>query len=111
MHFAVQDGAALSIDLLGSCFTDQLRPPALAPHHIAQYLRQGMSAIAPAGGVGGEPSMASLSLSGDASELSLAGVESSRADASLHPEASLHDGQTKAGALVRHGKVQAAALT
>ena len=104
LPLAVQDGAALSIDLLGSCYTDQLRPPALAPHHLAQYQRQGMLTTAPAGGVGEEPSMASLSLSGDVSQLSLAGIESSMADASLHPATTLHDGQTTAGTVVRHGK-------
>ncbi|KAL0033550.1 hypothetical protein WJX79_003070 [Trebouxia sp. C0005] len=42
----VRDSPAMSIDLLGSCYTDQLRPPALAPHHIAQYLFQGASTTA-----------------------------------------------------------------
>ena len=34
----LQDSTALSVHLLGSCFTDQLRPPTLSPHHISQYL-------------------------------------------------------------------------
>lgn len=38
--FALQDGPALALDLLGSCFTDQLRPPLLTPGDIASYLKQ-----------------------------------------------------------------------
>jgi len=117
---ALQDGTALSIDFLGSCFTDQLRPPALGPHHITQYLHQGILATAPeaAGGspglhqsqglpaakLGDESSMASLSLAGDASQLSLTGVPSSIADASLRPEASMISAQTAGGAAAFHGR-------
>ena len=42
----MQDGTALSLDLLGSCFSDQLRPPTLMPHHLTQYLHQGRSLAA-----------------------------------------------------------------
>lgn len=42
----LQDGTALSLDLLGSCFSDQLRPPTLMPHHLTQYLHQGRSSAA-----------------------------------------------------------------
>ena len=37
---ALQDGPALALDLLGSCFTDQLRPPLLSPADVAQCLKQ-----------------------------------------------------------------------
>ena len=36
----MQDGPALILDLLGSCFTDQLRPPLLTPADVASYLEQ-----------------------------------------------------------------------
>ena len=100
----MQDGPAMSIDLLGSCYTDQLRPPALAPHHIAQYLCQGTSTTAsgalhgsanvslsqglPAAALGAEASMAGSALTADVSELSMGQVESSMAAVSLLPEAS-----------------------
>lgn len=42
----MQDGTALSLDLLGSCVSDQLRPPTLTPHHLTHYLHQGSSAAA-----------------------------------------------------------------
>ena len=41
LHFeCLQDGPALVLDLLGSCFTDQLRPPSLTPADVASYLEQ-----------------------------------------------------------------------
>ena len=43
--YCLQDGSALTIDLLGSCFTDLLRPPALTPQHISQYLHQGPASV------------------------------------------------------------------
>ena len=84
----VQDGAAMSIDLLGSCYTDELRPPALAAHHIASYLEEGISASSPgaagtapsldlARALGAEVSTAGSSFPGDTSQLSLATAYSS----------------------------------
>ena len=71
----MQDGTALSLDLLGSCFSDQLRPPTLMPHHLTHHLHQGSSSAAlravdsstvlsqeqelPAAALGTESSMAS----------------------------------------------------
>ena len=71
----MQDGTALSLDLLGGCFSDQLRPPTLMPHHLTQHLHQGSSSAAlravdsspglsqgqglPAAALGTETSMAS----------------------------------------------------
>ncbi len=103
----------MSIDLLGSCYADQLRPPALAPHHIAQYLCQGTSTPAlgalhgsanlplpqglPAAALGAEASMAGSALTADVSELSLGQVESSMAAVSLQPEASGLSGPNQSG--------------
>ena len=110
----------MSIDLLGSCYTDQLRPPALAPHHLAQYLCQGTSTTAPgalhgsaylrvsqglpAAAFGAEASMAGSSLTADVSELSLGQAESSMAVVSLQPEASGLSGPNQSGVSVLQGR-------
>ncbi|KAL0051980.1 hypothetical protein WJX82_005745 [Trebouxia sp. C0006] len=116
----VRDGPAMSIDLLGSCYTDQLRPPALAPHHLAQYLCQGTSTTAPgalhgsaylrvsqglpAAAFGAEASMAGSSLTADVSELSLGQAESSMVAVSLQPEASGLSGPNQSGVSVLQGQ-------
>ncbi len=118
----MQDGPAMYIDLLGSCYTDQLRPPALAPHHIAQYLCQGTSTIAPgalsssanlslsqglpASALGAEASMAGSSLTADVSELSLGQVESSMAAVTLQPEASGLSGLNQPGVSALQGRLK-----
>ena len=118
----MQDGPAMSIDLLGSCYTDQLRPPALAPHHIAQYLCQGTSTTAPGAlhgsanlplppglppaALGAEASMAGSSLTADVSELSLGQVEPSMAAMSLQPEASGLSGPNQSGLSALHGRLK-----
>lgn len=112
----------MSIDLLGSCYTDQLRPPALAPHHIAQYLCQGASTTAPgalrgsanlpvsqglpAAALGAEASMAGSSLTADVSELSLGQVESSMANMSFQLEASVLSGPNQSGVSVLQGRLK-----
>lgn len=99
----LQDGLPLCIDLLGSCYTDQLRPPALSPHHITRYLHQGIptaaSGIAPhvspglsAAALGVEPSMTGISVRAEASELSRAGAGSSTANLSLRMGTSMLSG-------------------
>ncbi len=112
----------MSIDLLGSCYTDQLRPPALAPHHIAQYLCQGASTTAPGAlsssanlplpqglppaALGAEASMAGSALTADVSELSLGQVESSMAAVSLQPEASGLSGPKQSGVSALQGRLK-----
>ncbi len=116
----MQDSPTMSVDLLGSCYTDQLRLPALAPHHIAQYLCQGTSTTAPgalrgsgtlplsqglpAAALGAEASMAGSSLTADVSELSLGQVESSMAAVSLQPEASGLSGPSQSGVSALQGR-------
>ncbi|DBA87452.1 TPA: hypothetical protein ACH3X1_004491 [Trebouxia sp. C0004] len=116
----VRDSPAMSIDLLGSCYTDLLRPPALAPHHIAQYLCQSASTTAPgalrgsanlpvsqglpAAALGAEESIAGSSLTADVSELSFGQVESSMAAVSLQPEASLLSGSNQSGVSALQGQ-------
>lgn len=117
----MQDSPAMSIDLLGSCYTDQLRPPALAPHHIAQYLFQGASTTA-SGALRGdanlpvsqglpaalraEASMAGSSLTADVSELSLGQVEPSMAAMSLQPEAAGLSGPNQSGLSALQGRLK-----
>lgn len=118
----MQDGTALSIDLLGSCFTDQLRPPTLMPHHLTQYLHQGASspalrAVESSLGVargqgqpalGAESSMASVSAVTAGSEQGLEREsESDAAGASLPPVASTVDQASQDSLKAFHGEQEA----
>ena len=116
----MQDGTALSIDLLGSCFTDQLRPPALTPHHISQYLCQGRPATAqeasgnspdinlsmpglPSPALRVEASLSSVS-NPDSEHSQLEGVKLNAAGSSLLPEASTLTQVTQHSATILNGE-------
>ena len=93
----LQDGAAMSLDLLGTCYTDQLRPPPLKPHHIAIRNSSGTAANRPldelpsAGMLPGGNQ--ELIAAGEASGLVLSTSGVTAADATMQGESQAPSGQ------------------
>ena len=93
----LQDGTALSLDLLGTCYTDQLRPPTLKALHVVQWLSQTRHKLATESVVQGPVSAdalvaaasSQLSALGEASDFSLgaAGSNTFNADTQLESTA------------------------
>ena len=97
----------MTLDLLGTCYTDQLRPPPLKPYHIAQWLSQNSSANAN-GDATNKPQPAAeltsagimlgsnqeLIAAGEASGLVLGTSALTTADATMQAEAQVSNGQS-----------------